>query len=44
MSLGLKKSVDFYLGPNEFYNNNDTVGIFAEEDDPDTFFSIENIQ
>ena len=44
MIQGVKKNVEFFLGPNEFFNNNDTVGLFDKEVDPDTFFSIESIQ
>ena len=35
---------DFQLGVNEFYNNDDKIGLFTEEIEPETFFSIENVQ
>ena len=42
--MGLRKNYEFYLGPNEFLNVDDTVGLFAQDVDPETFFSTESIQ
>ena len=36
-------STDLYLelGINEFYDNNDSIGLFDSDPDPETFLSIE---
>ena len=36
--------VEYQLGVNEFYNIDDKVGLFTAEIEPETFFSIENVQ
>ena len=40
----MRKSYEYYLGPNEFSNINDTVGMFSQDVDPETFFSTESVQ
>lgn len=42
--MSKKKTVDYYIGPNELKDENGRVGLLANEVDPDTFLSTESIQ